>query len=174
MKKIIIIGAPGTGKSTLATILQDITQLSVTHLDSLYWKPVWSKIPDAAWVALQHELIQDEEWIIDGNYLSTMDIRLQAADTIIFLDLPRYLYLWRVIKRQFFSWRTPRPDIAKGCRQKITWKYLYELWNFPKNDRKLLLEKLLKVSDKKRCIQLTSKKEVNHFIEVIRTGYEKK
>ncbi len=173
MKKVIIIGAPGTGKSTLAGILHDITKLPVIYLDLLYWKPVWRRISKAAWIALQQELVQGEEWIIDGSYQSTVDIRLQAADTIIFLDMPRYLYIWRVIKRQFLSWRKPRPDIAKGCVQKITWKYLYELWNFPTKDRKLLLEKLLMVSDKKQVIQLTSRKEVSHFIKEIQTAYEK-
>jgi len=174
MKKIIIIGAPGVGKSTLAGILHDIARLPVIYLDALYWKPVWRGISKAAWVTLQQELVQGEEWIIDGNYQSTVDIRLQAADTIIFLDMPRYLYVWRVIKRQFFSWRKYRPDIGEGCVQKITWRYLYELWNFPTESRKLLLEKLLMVSNKKHVIQLTSRDEVSHFVRNMRIMYEEK
>lgn len=171
MKKIIIIGAPGTGKSTLARILHGITNLPVIHLDSLFWKPVWKKTPKSAWIDMQQTLVQNQEWIIDGNYQSTLDIRLQAADVVIFLDIPRRLYIWRVIKRQIFSQGKPRPDLAKGCIQKVTWNYFYDLWNFPITSRALLVEKLLDVSDKKRVIWLTSKKEVTTFIKDLQSAY---
>jgi|SRR6266700_1953020 adenylate kinase family enzyme len=175
MKRIMIIGAPGAGKSTLARTLHTITKLSVIHLDSLFWKPGWRKTPKAAWIALQQEIVQGEEWIIDGTYQSTMDIRLEAADTIIFLDIPRPLYFWRVIKRHILYRRKPRPDLAKGCPEKITWRYLGEVWNFPTNERGTLIEKFsnLKRQEQKQIIWLTSVHTVSTFVKELRATYEK-
>lgn len=169
MKKVVIIGAPGSGKSTLARILHDITNLPLIHLDLLFWKPGWVETPKAAWIAMQKELVQTEEWIIDGHYQSTIDIRLDATDVIIFLDMPRRLYMWGVIKRHFLYWGKPRPDLAKGCAEKITWHYLSEVWHFPDADRKIIVEKLLNLIDKKQIIWLTSREETTKFIENLRT-----
>lgn len=84
MKKIAIIGSGGSGKSTLARDLGEILYIEVLHLDSLFWKPNWVGVPKVEQKKVQHELIKREEWIIDGNYGGTIDIRLNAADTIIF------------------------------------------------------------------------------------------
>jgi adenylate kinase family enzyme len=173
MKKVMIIGAPGAGKSTLARTLHTITKLPVIHLDLLFWKPGWRETPKAAWIALQQEIIQGEEWIIDGTYQSTVDVRLGAADVVIFLDMPRFLYLWRVIKRHILYWGRSRPDLAKGCPEKITWSYLQEVWNFPVNEREILIEKLSDLSGQKQIIWLTSARRVSAFVKELRATYEK-
>lgn len=172
MKKIIIIGAPGTGKSTLARLMHDITTLPVVHLDALFWKPGWIKTPKIARIALQQEIIQGEEWIIDGTYQSIVDMRLRAADAIIFLDMSRILCLWRVIKRHILYWRRSRPDLAKGCRERISWSYLNEVWNFSANDRKILIKKIYSLPNEKQIIRLTSSSEVSAFIKELRTKYK--
>ena len=173
MKKIIIIGAPGTGKSTLARVLHNITKLPAIHLDLLFWKPGWIETPKAAWIALQQEIIQGEEWIIDGTYQSTVDVRLEAANIVIFLDMARVLCLWRVIKRHLLYWGRSRPDLAKGCPEKITWSYLNKVWNFPVSDREILIKKLYNISDEKQIIWLTSSGEVSAFLKELRTTYER-
>lgn len=173
MKKIMIIGAPGAGKSTLARMLQKITKFPLIHLDLLFWKPGWRETSKATWIALQLEIIQGEEWIIDGTYQSTIDIRLHAADIVIFLDLPRFLYLRRVIKRHILYWRRSRPDLAKGCSEKITWNYLKDIWHFPSGEREILIKKLSGLKGQKQVVWLTSPQEVSDYTEKLRTAYKK-
>lgn len=175
MKRIMVIGSPGAGKSTLARTLHQVTRLPIVHLDSLFWKPGWRETPKDAWIALQQDIVQGDEWIIDGTYQSTIDIRLEAADTIIFLDISYLLCLWRVIKRHILYWRKPRTDLAKGCPEKITWSYLEEVRNFPANEREILIEKLsrLKSQEKKQIIWLTSVNAASAFIKELRAAYEK-
>lgn len=101
MKKIAIIGSGGSGKSTLALKLGQIRQLPVFHLDALNWNPGWVPTPKEEWNRLMEELVLQKEWIIDGNYGGTMNVRLREADTIIYLDYPTYISLYRAIKRTF-------------------------------------------------------------------------
>jgi len=87
MKKVILIGSGGSGKSTLARQLGNKLNIKVHHLDALFWKPNWEGVPKEEQRTVQNELVKEDEWIIDGNYGGTMDIRMNAADTIIFLVL---------------------------------------------------------------------------------------
>ena len=115
MQRILIIGSCGAGKSTLAIALGKKLSFPVIHLDSHYWQPGWQETEEARWQKIQHELIQGESWIIDGNYGKTMDIRLAAADAIIWLDYNRYLCLWRVLRRYLQYPGKVRPDMGVEC-----------------------------------------------------------
>lgn len=95
MEKIAIIVAGGTGKSTLARELGEILKLPVYHLDTLYWKPGWVSTPTEEWEQVMVNLVSKDKWIIDGNYGKSIDIRLKKADTVIFLDYPTYISLFR-------------------------------------------------------------------------------
>lgn len=86
MKKIIVIGCPGSGKSTFSKRLHNLTGIPLFHLDLLYWKPDRSPIDKNLFLKQLSEIIQTDEWIIDGNYISTMELRLQSCDTVVFLD----------------------------------------------------------------------------------------
>ena len=88
MDKIVIIGSSGSGKSTLAARLGPILNLPVYHLDRLFWRPGWQETPRDEWRMLQQKLCAEPQWIIDGNYSGTLDVRLAACDTVIWLDLP--------------------------------------------------------------------------------------
>ena len=164
MKKIAVVGSPGSGKSTFARALHDITHIELIHLDVLFWKPGWVETPRNVWIKTQEELIKIEEWIIDGNYQSTIDIRLNAADTIIFLDMPRFLCIWRVIKRHFMYLGKSRTDMAKDCPEKMSAEYIWEVWNFPNNKRKKLIQKLSPLSKDKQLIWLSSSQQIATFL----------
>lgn len=88
MKRGAIIGSGGAGKTTLARMLGAKTGIPVVHLDRLYWNAGWVPAPHEMWLERQREVLEGECWIIDGNYGSTLDLRLAAADTVIFLDTP--------------------------------------------------------------------------------------
>lgn len=88
-KRIMIIGSPGSGKSTFARQLADITGRPLIHLDKEFWNSGWVETPRAEWRKKQELFISGDEWIIDGNYGGTMLIRMEKADTIICFDLGR-------------------------------------------------------------------------------------
>lgn len=86
MKKIMVIGCPGSGKSTLSRTLHKITGIPLFHLDMMYWNSDRTTVDKSVFCERLLNTIQKDEWIIDGNYGSTMELRLQACDTVIFLD----------------------------------------------------------------------------------------
>lgn len=99
MKRVIILGSCGAGKSVFAKKLAGFTSLPLHHLDKLYWKPYWEESDIDDFTKRLLVLINDKEWIIDGNYSRTITLRAARADTIIFLDYPRWLCIVRVLKR---------------------------------------------------------------------------
>lgn len=165
MKKVAIIGSGGAGKSTLARQLSEKIGIPVYHLDAILWKPNWVMTSKTEQRMIQNELITRESWIIDGNYGSTLDIRLNAADTIIYLDLPRTVCLYRAIKRRFQYRNRTRPDMAADCKEKLDMEFLKWIWNYPKVKRPAILAMLKELSSKKKVIILSSRKEIKRFIE---------
>lgn len=88
MKKVIVIGCPGAGKSTFAKALHELTGLPLYHLDRIWHKPDRTNISKEEFCAQLSQIVQQDAWIIDGNYLSTMDLRLAHCDTVFLLDYP--------------------------------------------------------------------------------------
>lgn len=164
MKRIVIIGSGGAGKSTLAGRLGKILNLKVLHLDKLHWQPNWVGRPKDEWNKIVEDLIKGDEWIMDGNFSGTMEMRLAACDTAIFLDLPRTVCLYRVFKRWVIYWNTNRPDMTEGCNEKIDLDMLNWVWTFPKKVKPEIEKRLEKIKNEKTIIRLTSKQEIENFI----------
>jgi adenylate kinase family enzyme len=102
MKRVLILGRGGAGKSALARQLGEVTGLPVIELDTLFWQDGLTAMDAAEWAAVQQELSQRDTWIIDGDlgpYDEALDIRLRAADTIIILDLSFPRAAWRTLRR---------------------------------------------------------------------------
>jgi adenylate kinase family enzyme len=111
MQRVLIIGSPGAGKSTFARRLAASTALPVVHLDQHYWLAGWTE-PDAdTWHETIKQLLAQPRWIMDGDYGGTLDMRLRDADTVFFLDLPRWLCIMRVLKRITTTYGRTRPDL---------------------------------------------------------------
>ncbi|MDJ0690884.1 MAG: DNA topology modulation protein [Xenococcaceae cyanobacterium MO_188.B32] len=167
MERIAIIGSCGAGKSTLAKSLGQKLALPIIHLDSYYWRANWVETPKNDWDTLHQKLLQGECWIIDGNYGSTMDIRLEAADTIIWLDFPRNLCLWRIIKRYLQYRGNVRDDMAAGCRERLTWEFLLYVYNFPRQQRPQIISRLNQHQYSKKIVILKNPNQVKTFLEEI-------
>ena len=164
MKKILVIGSGGAGKSTFSRRLHDILEIEVIHLDTIYWHPGWVETPKPEWRKIVEEMLKRDSWIIDGNYSGTLDIRLEACDTVIFLDITRAICLWRVLKRVLFYRRGRRPDMAQGCHEKFSLEFMRWIWDYPNRTRPKVLRRLEEISQRKSIIRLRTQAEIERFI----------
>lgn len=167
MKKIIVVGSGGAGKSTFARRLGDALNIEVIHLDQIYWKPNWVTMPKDEWSKILEGLLASDSWVMDGNFGGTREMRMAASDTIIFLDIPRRICLYRILKRAVVYYGRTRPDMAEGCREKFDPEFVEWVWNYPNRSKRSLLEQIEKFADKKIVI-LRSTNEIESFLEELR------
>jgi len=126
MKRVVIIGPGASGKSTLARQLGEITGRPVVELDKVFWRPGLIETPRDQWAKLQQKLVLEDEWIMDGDLgpYDVIEVRLQAADTVIFLDFSLLRCAWRAMRRSrervdFWLWllryrRQSRPYLMEA------------------------------------------------------------
>ena len=164
MRRIAIVGCCGAGKSTVANFLGSKLDLPIIHLDSYYWQPKWVETAAEEWIKIQQSLIKGDRWIIDGNYINTMDLRLEAADTIIWLNFPRRVCLWRIFQRYFKYRGIVRPDMADDCVERLNWDFLLYVWSFPHNQKQLMLSKIKRYQHYKRLIILKNPQQLDSFL----------
>ena len=131
MQRVMIIGPCGAGKSTVSHQLADKLGLPLVHMDQLNWQPGWVDAGNERLRGLLEREVARDRWLIEGNYASTMDLRIERADTIVYLDYPLPLCFFRLIKRIITSYGRTRPDMAEGCPEQFDAKFLlYVLgWN---------------------------------------------
>ena len=135
MDRVLIIGNAGAGKSTFAKALAQKTKLPLVHLDKLYWCGNWEHISREEFDKLLAVELEKPRWIMDGNYDRTLTLRLERADTVIYLDYSRWVCLRRWIKRVVTNWRKVRPDMAPGCAEWFDPEFAGWIWNFNKAKR---------------------------------------
>ncbi len=170
MKRVLVIGSGGAGKSTFAKRLGARLGIEVIHLDAYYWNPGWIETPKPQWKDIVATLIEKDAWIMDGNYSGTLEPRLEACDTIIFLDLPRLLCLWRVMKRVLKYRGTHRPDMAEGCTERFDWIFTKWIWSYPNRTRLEIIGLLEKHGAGKQVIRLRSRREVESFLSQLQSA----
>lgn len=167
MNKIVVIGCGGAGKSVLSMRLGKLLSIPVHHLDCLFWKPAWVSTGREEFISLQNEIFATHHWIMDGNYGGTMDLRLEKADTIIFLDLPTIVCISGVLRRYFKYRNTTRPDMTEGNAERITLEFLKYVWTYRANRQPLIMEKLKKLAKVKKVVILNSRQEITHFLRTV-------
>ena len=167
MRRVLVIGSGGAGKSTLAARIAARTGLPLIHLDACYWRAGWIETPAAEWSAEVARLTAGEAWVMDGNYGGTLDARLAACDTVIFLDLPRLVCLWGIVSR-WLRWRgRARPDMTAGCPERLTWEFVRWVWTYPEARRPQVLARLgaLEARGEKRVLVVRSRREARRLAD---------
>jgi len=163
MRKVLVIGSGGAGKSTFARRLSRSTGLPLIHLDAFYWRPGWVETPKEEWVRLVEQMLAGDSWVMDGNYGGTLDQRLAASDTVIFLDLPRPVCLWRAVVRWLKFHGRSRSDMTEGCPERLTWEFVRWIWTYPVERRPKIMERLSRLDSNTGVIVLGSGSEVEEF-----------
>lgn len=168
MKRVLILGPSGSGKSTLGERLGRILGIPVVHLDQHYWKPNWVDTPKDEWRVKVSDLIKSDSWVMDGNYTSTLRLRAEAADTIIFIDIPRRLSYLRIFTR-FLRFRgKTRPDVTEDCPEKIDLDFIRWIWDYPRTRKPVILRFLEKQKAVKNVIILKGQQEVEGFVHSLK------
>src|SRR6266567_7280503 len=142
MDKIVIIGSPAAGKSTLARDLGRILHINVVHLERVFWEPGWKEKPRDTRIDILQEIVREKQWIIEGTYLGSSEPRLKAADTIIFLDTPTLVCFKQILKRHREYRGCSRRDIPEGCKDKPNLIRILKVLVFPFRGKRTLKQKL--------------------------------
>lgn len=165
MNRVIIVGSPGSGKSTLARRLHAATGLKLIHLDQHFFGPNWEEPSRDSWAQTVTQLAAGDQWIMDGNYGGTMDIRVERADTLVLMDFSTGICLRRVIWRSIRNYGKTRVDMAEGCKEKISFGFYRYVRNFRRTRSQKLLDKFAGFKDSKEVFVLRSDAEVENFMK---------
>jgi adenylate kinase family enzyme len=160
---MLIVGPSGAGKSTLARRLGAKLELPVIHLDAHYWRAGWTEPAKDEWIAQVDALLAREAWIMDGNHTGTFARRIAVADTVVFLDFPRWRCLAGVYSRWWKTRGRVREDLAPGCPEKLpSLQFLkWICWDYPQHSRPKLVALLERAAA--NVVVLRSREEVERY-----------
>ena len=158
MKRVIVIGCPGSGKSTFARALHGKIEIPLYYLDMMFWNSDKTTVEKSVFLERLSEVLKSDAWIIDGNYASTMEMRMSACDTVIFLDYPLDICLAGVKER-----RGKRRDDMPWTELEEDAEFIEFIKSFEKNQRLQILALLDKYNDKNIVI-LKSRAEAETFL----------
>ena len=164
MERIIVIGCGGAGKSTLARQMGEKLGLPVVHLDQIWWSPGnWNHISEEDFDRRILEEMEKPQWILDGNFNRTLQLRLEKCDAVVYLDLPRLVCLFRWIGRVIKNWGHHRADMAEGCKEWFDLEFAVWIWRFNRKNRKRYYQLLGELEGKAVYI-LRSPRAVKKFL----------
>lgn len=168
MKRIMVIGCPGSGKSTFSRKLHTITGIPLFHLDMMNWNANRTTVDKAVFRERLSDTIKKSEWIIDGNYGSTIELRLKECDTVIFLDYPLEVCL-EGIKERRGKERTDMPWVESEDEEDV--EFIEFIKNYNSQSKSQVMELLGKYSYKNIFIFL-NRNEAEEFLTQIKERYK--
>ena len=162
MQRVLVLGC--AGKSTFSRRLAAITGLPRVELDVVFWRPGWVQTPREEFLAIVAKLCEQPAWILDGNYSSSLHVRLPGADTVILLDYPRHLCLRRALVRIARDYGRVRKDFVPGCPERLEPEFLRYIWNFNKRTKPKILARLETHGSHTLVHRLASDDEAESFL----------
>jgi len=167
VRRILIVGSSGAGKTTLAREVARRLDLPLIHLDRHYWRPGW--VPAAAddFRAEVAALAARPAWVMDGNYRSSLDLRLPRADLLVLCDPPRLRCLARVLRRRWAHRAAPRPDLPDGCPEQVDLQFLRYVWDYPRRSRPLVHAAVAAHAPAVPVVRLRTRREVRRWLATL-------
>ena len=166
MKRILVIGCPGSGKSSFARELQRRLGIPLHHLDMMYWNADKTTVEKRVFLERLSAALERDEWIIDGNYSSTMELRMQKCDTVIFLDYPLEVCLGGISERRGKA----RSDIPWIESEEYDKEFVDFVKNYESQSRPQVMNLLNKYSYKNIFI-LKDRNDAKSFLDKILDAY---
>ncbi|MDP1794454.1 MAG: hypothetical protein Q8K63_09995 [Acidimicrobiales bacterium] len=168
MKRVLVLGPGGAGKSVLSRELAGITGLPLVHLDREYFGPDWIKPERDIWLARIDQLQAGDRWIVDGTHADTLDHRLARADGVVVLDYSRWTAVRGVFTRLFTRRGRRRADLAPGCRNRLDRDYWNWVWTYHRETRPEILAALARHSDHVDVVTLRSRRAAQRWLDALR------
>jgi len=160
-KRILVLGPCGSGKTTFSLQLANVLGLDPIHLDGRFWQEGWRPTPREQWREVVASLVQQDAWIMDGTYESTLDLRIPAMDAAIMIDRPRWACLWRVLKRKLTIDDQRRPDAPAG--QKLDLAFVRYIWQYPSVTQPIVANHIRRFGPRKPVVLLRNTREMECF-----------
>lgn len=167
MKRVMIVGQPGSGKSTLARMLGARTGLPVIHVDLIHWEPGWVERSLEEKQRLCRQAHAGDAWVFEGGVSSTWPERLDRCDTLIWLDLPLSLRVWRVARRTLRDYGRTRPDLPDNCPERFDLDFYRCIWRTRKSVRQRLKVLFETAPAEKHRVKLSSRSETERWLHSV-------
>lgn len=163
LNRIAIIGAPGSGKTTLSQKLEKLYNLPLFNIDTIYQLPNWVMRDPKERDAMILEEADKDKWIIDGTFIDTLEYRVNRADRVIFLDYSTWTFLRGIFDRLIHNYGKEKPDMP-GCKERFDLDFIFYVATYNIRRRKYVLEVLNKFKDKDIII-FRKQKDLNKWVE---------
>lgn len=164
MKKVLIIGISGTGKTWFARKLSDLLKIPVTHYDEFVWREDWREEDEKVVEKKLEEVIKKDKWIIEEFIHPSAKSKLKGADTVIYLDYSGRQAFWGGLSRWWKFHGKKRPEMAEGCIEEFNWDFLKVMW---KRRERPEIEEAIEGFENK-VVRLKSRKETKDFLDKLR------
>jgi adenylate kinase family enzyme len=169
MKRVVVTGPAGAGKSELARELGKRLAVRVLHLDTLFWRPGWVATPPDEWKALQRRELAGDSWIVDSQFDDMLPDWLHAADTVVFVDASPPRCLWRVSRRRLNRQASPGvpAETEPAPLYRSLLKFLHNQWRYRRTVRPQLLAELARERDGRRVVVLRRRTDAGAFLRSV-------
>ena len=168
MRRVLVIGSSGAGKTTLSTRLAAKLNVPVHYLDLHHWQPGWKYRDTAEAREIVRALTKTPEWVMDGNFAETFDLRMPRADSLIWLDYPRVTCIRRILTRTIKDYRQPKPDLPQGCPETFDIGVLRFAWDFPVKHRPSIVEAIERFGGHLNIVRLCNDRDAESFLATLR------
>lgn len=166
MRRIIVVGCQGSGKTSLALKLGRKLGLPVVHLDVLYWLPCWKASDKESFRARVADAIAGNSWVVDGSFSGlAFDLTLARANSLVVIDRSRWLCQWRIAWRSAFDRAGMRPDLPEGCPEQFDWNLMREAWRYNADRRPVIEAERLKYGAGVPVVRLSGDREIEDFLD---------
>ncbi|RXT34471.1 AAA family ATPase [Bradyrhizobium betae] len=168
MRRIIVVGSQGSGKTGLSRNLGQKLGLPVVHLDVLYWRPGWKPSDKASFRTRVAEAIAGKAWVVDGSFSGlAFDLTLARADLLVVIDRPRWLCQWRILWRSAFDRDTTRPDLPEGCPEQFDWKLMREAWRYEVERAPVIEAERVQYGPDVPVVRLRRDRDIANFLDSV-------